>query len=299
MTKQKLLVIVGPTASGKSALAVELARKFGGEIISADSRQVYKGLDIGTGKIKKREMKNVPHHLLDVASPKKNFSAGDYVRLARKAADMIYHINHLPVVVGGTGFYIDALVGRIVLPDVPPNKALRLRLAKKTAAQLFAILKKKDSMRARAMATPSERNNKIRLIRALEIASSTENRPLYTEVGSLYDTLWIGLRPKDAELRKRIQGRLRERIKQGMVSESKRLHKAGLGYARMEELGLEYRYLSRYLRGMITKIELEQKIELENWHYAQRQMTWWKRDKNITWIKTEKQAADLLKQFLS
>ena len=284
MTKQKLLVIVGPTASGKSALAVELARKFGGEIISADSRQVYKGLDIGTGKIKKREMKNVPHHLLDVASPKKNFSAGDYVRLARKAADMIYHINHLPVVVGGTGFYIDALVGRIVLPDVPPNKALRLRLAKKTAAQLFAILKKKDSMRARAMATPSERNNKIRLIRALEIASSTENRPLYTEVGSLYDTLWIGLRPKDAELRKRIQGRLRERIKQGMVSESKRLHKAGLGYARMEELGLEYRSLARHLKGDISRKEMQEELQSDIWRYSRKQIGYWRRNKEIKWF---------------
>ena len=281
--KQKILIIVGPTASGKSALAVELARKFGGEIISADSRQVYKGLDMGTGKITKREMKNVPHHLLDVASPKKNFSAGDYVRLACKAADMIYHINHLPVVVGGTGFYIDALVGRIALPDVPPNKALRLRLAKKTVAQLFAILKKKDPRRARAMATPSERNNKIRLIRALEIARFQRSGMMEVRPPS-FDVFWIGVRPEDAELRKRINIRLRERLGKGMIGEAKKLHAKGLSFKRMEELGLEYRSLARHLRGDISRKEMQEELQSDIWRYSRKQIGYWRRNKEIKWF---------------
>src|SRR3989344_2299114 len=133
--KQKVLVIVGPTSSGKSALAVELARKFGGEVISADSRQVYRGLNIGTGKIAKREMRGVRHHLLDVASPKKYFSADEFVRKGKVALSNILQNDKMPIIVGGTGFYIDAPVGRIALPNVPPDKKLREKLEKKTAAQ--------------------------------------------------------------------------------------------------------------------------------------------------------------------
>src|SRR5580693_2616583 len=129
---QKVLVIVGPTASGKSALAVALAKKFKGEIISADSRQVYRGLNIGTGKITKREMRGVPHHLLDVVSPKKIFTAHDFVTHARRAISNIAKRGKLPIIAGGTGFYIDALVGRIVLPDVPVDEKLRARLEKKS-----------------------------------------------------------------------------------------------------------------------------------------------------------------------
>src|SRR3989344_2993718 len=163
--KQKVLIIVGPTSSGKSALAVELARRFNGEVISADSRQVYKGLDIGTGKVTKREMRGVRHHLLDVASPKRVFTAHDFAERARAAIEDIASRGKLPVIAGGAGFYIDAFVGRIVLPEAPANAALRARLETKTAARLFALLKKKDPRRAKTI----EPRNKRRLIRALEI----------------------------------------------------------------------------------------------------------------------------------
>ncbi|MEK7612980.1 MAG: tRNA (adenosine(37)-N6)-dimethylallyltransferase MiaA, partial [Patescibacteria group bacterium] len=165
---KKVLVIVGPTASGKSGLAVRLAKKFKGEIISVDSRQVYKGLDIGTGKITKKEMKGVPHYLLDVANPKKQFSVSQYKKFADKIVRYIVLENRLPIIVGGTGFYIDTLAGKFSLPDVPPNKLLRRKLEKFDTEELFKMLKKKDPARAKTI----DRHNKVRLIRALEIVNA-------------------------------------------------------------------------------------------------------------------------------
>lgn len=293
---QKVLIIVGPTASGKSALAVHLARRFHGEVISADSRQVYRGLDIGTGKISKREMKGVPHHLLDVASPKRVFTAGDFVRLARKEIDMIYHINRLPIIVGGTGFYIDALVGRVALPEVAPNAALRKRLRGKSASQLFLMLKRADPSRATSMNTPSERNNKVRLIRALEIAAAFDSIPMNDIVSRSYDALWLGIAPSIHALEGRISKRLAERLKRGMVGEAKKLHAAGLSYRRMEELGLEYRSLARHLQGRISKDEMIAEISRDIRRYAKKQLAYWKRNKHIKWFKageTEKAAREV------
>ncbi|MEK7093050.1 MAG: tRNA (adenosine(37)-N6)-dimethylallyltransferase MiaA [Patescibacteria group bacterium] len=291
MKKQKILVIVGPTASGKSALAVCLARKLNGEVISADSRQVYKGLDIGTGKITKREMKGVPHHLLDVASPKKQFTANDFARLARKKISMIYHTGKLPIIVGGTGFYIDSLVGRIVLPDVAPNKALRAHLAKKTTAQLFSMLKKRDPKRAAMLSTPSERNNKVRLIRALEIAHALGRNPAPRSNLGTYDVLWLGIAPPDSKLRKNITIRLFARLRGarnnprlGMIREAGQLHAKGLSYKRMHELGLEYRSLARLLQKKITPAELEKELQSDIWRYARKQIGYWKRNKEIKWF---------------
>lgn len=275
--KSKVLVIVGPTASGKSALGVSLARTFGGEIISADSRQVYRGLNIGTGKITKKEMRGIPHHLLDVASPKKKFSAGDYTRLARAKVTSII----LPIVVGGTGFYIDSLLGRIEMPDVRPNTKLRAQLQKKSATQLFTMLKKRDPKRATLMDTPSERNNKVRLIRALEIAAA---KPEKSEATPAYDVLWIGINPPFATLEKKINARLSARIKGGMIAEAKRLRNAGLSYKRMEELGLEYRSLARFLQGKISKKEMEEELQRDIRRYAKKQLMYWKRNKEIAWF---------------
>lgn len=278
---QKVVVIVGPTASGKSALGVELARRFNGEVISADSRQVYKGLDIGTGKITKREMKGVPHHLLDIASPKKTVSAGDFTRLARKAIIDIGKRGKLPIVVGGTGFYIDALTGRISLPAVAPNAKLRAQLSKRTAAQLFSILKRADPKRARMMDTPSERNNKVRLIRAIEIAKSGSKAH---DTKPEYDILWIGVQPKGTVLRAKITKRLKDRIKAGMITEAIVLHKKGLSFKRMKELGLEYRSLARFLLGEISQADMRKELESDIWRYARKQIGYWKRNKDIEWF---------------
>jgi len=279
--KQKIVVIVGPTSSGKSALAVELARKFNGEVVSADSRQVYRGLDIGTGKITKREMKAVPHHLLDTASPKKSFSANDFVKKGHVVIEDISKRGKLPIVAGGTGFYIDALVGRIALPNVPPDAKLRAKLEKKTAKQLFALLKKKDPRRAKTI----EPENKRRLIRALEIAHALGKVPMFDLRGRTYDIIWIGIAPPMKELERKISIRLRARIKQGMVAEARRLHAGGLSYRRMEELGLEYRSLARLLQGKVTRKQMIEELNRAIRKYAIRQIRYWKRNKDIQWFK--------------
>ncbi len=278
MEKQQLIVLVGSTASGKSALAVEIARRINGEIISADSRQVYRGLDIGTGKITKHEMRDVPHFLLDVASPKKVFTAQNFVARARGTIDDISSHGSMAIICGGTGFYIDALIGRVALPDVLANTRLRARLDKKPVAELFQQLKQIDSRRARSI----DRNNKRRLIRAIEIAMAIGQNPRPIR-NQPYDVVWIGLEMRPNELRKRINKRLHHRLQHGMITEAKRLHNAGLSYKRMHDLGLEYRYLARFLQGKISRSELDRELETAIWHYAKRQMTYWRRNKDIRW----------------
>jgi tRNA dimethylallyltransferase len=299
--KTKVIVIVGPTASGKSGLAVRLAQKYDGEVISADSRQVYKGLDIGTGKVTKKEMQGVPHHLLDVASPKKKFSAGDFVRHARNAIAGIEKRGRLPIIAGGTGFYIDALLGRIDIPSIAPNPAFRKKLAGKTAPQLFAMLKKKDPKRAQAMDTPSERNNPVRLIRALEIATAPARRNVLRLNLSTFDALWIGVSPSAAVLEKKIRTRLLARIKAGMVAEAKRLKKSGVSYKRMRELGLEYRSLADLLEKKITTEQFVATLFSEIRRYARKQTGYWNRNGDIIWFdpKDTKKIESLVRTWLT
>ena len=291
MDRQKVIAIVGPTASGKSALAVELAKRFGGEIISADSRQVYLGLDIGTGKITKRQMHGVPHHLLDVAPPKKRFPAHDFVVHASKEMHEISARGNVPIICGGTGFYIDALLGRIELSNVPADERLRAKLDKKSAGQLFALLRKKDPKRAKNI----DKRNKRRLIRALEISMSSiksppSSRPRLDIEKADCEVLWLGIAPKREELRERINKRLAARLKGGMIAEARALHAAGLSYKRMEELGLEYRSLARFLRKKITREALESELQAAIWHYARRQLTYWRRNKEIRRLEPAKRS---------
>ncbi len=298
--KPKLIAIVGPTASGKSDLAVMLARQFNGEVISADSRQVYRGLDIGTGKITKREMKGAPHHLLDVASPKKIFSVAQYKRKADKIITDIVKRGKLPILVGGTGFYIQAVTEGLVLPEVKPNPSLRAKLTNMSPSELFLILKKKDPKRAQTI----DSKNPHRLIRAIEIAEALGKVPVLNKK-TPYDTLFIGIDLPRPLLRERIGKRLTKRMKAGMLKEARKLHIEGLSFRRMEELGLEYRFLARYLQKKITKKVMLLELEKEIFSYAKRQMTWFKRNKAIHWISlTDQQtpreaSSDFLKKFLT
>ncbi|MBI5221089.1 MAG: tRNA (adenosine(37)-N6)-dimethylallyltransferase MiaA [Candidatus Liptonbacteria bacterium] len=320
--RPKILAVVGPNASGKSDLAIRLARRFGGEIISADSRQVYRGMDIGTGKVERDERRakseerrahrlatfhiphstfrsqGIPHHLLDVASPRTTFTATHYQKLAHRAIRDILKRNRLPIICGGTGFYIDAAVYNYDLPAVPPNPKLRARLEKITAEVLFHRLKKLDPRRAKNI----DPRNKRRLIRALEIVlqsgrpSPSPSSALHRT--SLYRVLKIGLNPQPNKLRERIHVRLLKRLRQGMVAEVRKLHAGGVSWQKLDDFGLEYRYVSRYLRGLLPKEQMISRLETEIWHYAKRQMTWFKRDKEIIWVKNEREAAVRVKKFI-
>ena len=291
MDKPKVIAIVGPTASGKSSLGIWLAQKLGGEIISADSRQVYRGLNIGTGKVTKKEMAGVPHHLLSVASPKKQFTVDDFVRLAEKAHSNILQNDRMTIVVGGTGLYADMLLGRMSYPNVPPNAGLREQLEQKTTKQLFDHLQRLDPRRAANI----EPNHKRRLIRAIEIAKAIGKSPL-PQSEQKYDVLWLGLNPK--KLKKNIRIRLFARIRTGMIAEAKRLHKAGLSYKRMSELGFEQRLAVLLIQNKISKKEFVELFLREEWQYAKRQMRWFKRNKDIHWINNKAEALQLSKKFL-
>lgn len=314
INQNKIVVIVGPTASGKSDLALRLAKlaqgtafkkKYstgGAEIISADSRQVYRGMDIGTGKISKREQKIIKHRLLDVVNPKKQFTADDFKKLGQKAIAEIMSRNKLPIIVGGTGFYIDVLLGKVAIVEVPPNRKLRARFDKLTVEHLFKMLHKLDPKRARTI----EPKNKRRLIRALEIVLTTKKPvPINYNLKPLtHNILWLGLKPKNLE--KRIKKRLDARLKQGMVKEVAKLQKQGLSWKRLDDFGLEYRWVSRWLKKSKFKIPDSKFLNSDEYQnllrdiikYSKRQITWFKRNKEMCWIKNRKEAEGLAKKFL-
>jgi len=324
---EKLIVILGPTAVGKSALAVNLAKKFNGEVISADSRQIYRGMDLGTGKITEKEMKGVVHHLLDVASPKKIFDIVQYRKLAQKAIAQIIKKDKMPILCGGTGFYIQAVVDGIVIPEVKPDWRLRSHLEHSSTEELFEKLKKLDETRAKTI----DKSNRRRLIRALEIVIKTGKAvPMLKKQPLPYPVLIIGIRKEKKELSSLIRKRLLKRLKIGMIAEVKTLHKKGLSWKRLEEFGLEYRWIARYLTDFrnpqhpdgfrksanryrdirfpgkypeigyhnFIKSDFFNRLQKESEHFAKRQMTWFKRDKRIHWIKKQPEAEKLVKKFL-
>lgn len=276
MQKPKVIVILGPTATGKSDLAVKIALRLrsgpsaqkGGEIISADSRQVYKGLDIGTGKITKNEMKGIPHHLLNVANPKHKFTAAEYKKLAEEKIKEIISRGKIPIVCGGTGFYIDAIIKGIIFPEVPPNNKLRKSLEKKSTSELFKILKHLDARRTKNI----DKNNRVRLIRAIEIARTIGKVPLLNNKKSKYKFIKIGLYLPNEILKKRIEKRVKKMFRDGLLNEIKKLKKLGISDKRLKELGFEY------------DNPTPEKVIKETIKYTKRQMTWFKRDKEIKWF---------------
>ena len=290
--KPAIIIILGQTATGKSDLAVKIAKKINGEIISADSRQVYKGLDIGTGKITKKEMGGISHHLLDVVNPKNKFTVAEYQKKAISAIADIVSRGKIPIICGGTGFYIDSITKGIIFPKVPPNLKLRKSLYSKSAIALFEYLKKIDPRRAKSI----DSKNKVRLIRAIEIMKALGKVPelkydtfsAMAESVSSYKFIKIGLYLPPDKLKKKIEKRLLARMKTGMLREAKKLHRGGLPWKRMEELGLEYRYIALYWQNKITKKEMLEKLNSEIYQYAKRQMTWFKRDKEIKWFDASK-----------
>ncbi len=290
----KLIVVVGPTASGKSSLAVLLAKKFNGEVVSADSRQVYRGFNLGSGKVTKKEMDGITHHMLDVADPKRIFTASHYARLGGKVIKDIVRRGKTPIVCGGTGFYIRALVDGLVIPDAKPNAKLRKELEKKTNDELFKILKEKDPGRASTI----DSKNPRRLIRALEIIDALGRVPEIKKNPLPYPTLFIGISKKQELLKNLVIKRLEKRIQLGMLAEIKKLHAGGLSWKKLESFGLEYRYTALLLQNKINKETFIHELTKQILDYSKRQMTWFKPDIRIHWVTKSVEAEKLARVFL-
>ncbi len=292
--RQKIIAIIGPTASGKTALGVSIARALGGEVISADSRQIYRDMNIIAGVPTAREMHGVPHHLLQVASPKSLYSAGRFVREGTRVITQIIKRGHLPIIVGGTGFYTETLLGKTSLPEVPPNKKLRAELSGKTAAEMFAILQKIDPRRAREI----DAQNPARLIRAIEIAQALGSVPLLTESASAqkFHILWIGIKPPTEGLEEKIRRRVEARIRKGAATEVQKLREQ-LSKKRFKELGAEFSLTADYIDEKLSRAELIDKLVKWEMKYITRQLRWHKRNKDIVWINNANEALELTKKF--
>ena len=296
---KKIIVILGPTASGKTKLAVELAEKFNGEIVSADSRQVYRGMDIGTGKDLAEY--SVPYHLIDVASPKSQFDLAQYQKMAFRAIDDILKRGKLPILVGGSGLYLQAVVDNYKLSEAKQDAELRKKLEKLNAGELFKKLEKLSPNLAVKL-NQSDKNNKRRLIRYLEILEQDKN--FKSRKGQKkYEALLIGLSYSGEILKQRIFKRLMDRLKeQNMIGEVENLRAKGLSWKRLEEFGLEYKFISLYLQGKLQYEEMVEKLNLAIFQFAKRQLTWFKRWEKqgvkINWLKDFKKIEKLTKEFL-
>lgn len=305
LTKNKILVILGQTATGKSDLAIALAKKYNGAIISADSRQVYRGMDIGSGKVDRD--KNTPdfksegisHYLIDIADPQKDiFSVSDFLTYAKKALKIIESNKQLPIVCGGTGLYISALLENWQLPKIKPNFKLRDKLENLSTNSLFEKLKTLDPQRAQNI----DPANRRRLIRSLE-NSIQSGRPLppLKKGKPLGEFLILGLRRDNQQIKKLIKLRLDRRLHLKMLDEVITLKNKGVTSERLESFGLEYRYLNRYLEGKISYREMKEQLTNAIYHFAKRQNTWFKRIPNVYWLESKrdnKKAFKLVEDFL-
>jgi len=305
------LAIIGPTASGKSELAVSLAKKLDGEILSVDSRQIYKGMDIGSGKVtpltktkysvsspqrrgskppRSYMYKNIPHYGINLISPQKQFSAAEFKNYAKKIINKIAEQSKIPILCGGTMHWMDAIIYDQNFPDVPPNPELRKTLEIETTENLILKLSKLDPARTNAI----DKHNRRRLIRALEIVI-TSGKPVPTrDESKISNYIWIGLNPKPEDLKNKISKRLETRIQEGLLDEVQNLHDKGLSWKKLIDFGLEYKHSSLYLQKKIDYEKFVNNLTTDILHYAKRQMTWWKRNKEIHWFQTSEEALNFI-----
>jgi tRNA dimethylallyltransferase len=277
MVKGKLVCVVGTNASGKSALGVELALRYNGEIISADSRQVFRGLDLGSGKITSAEMKGVPHHLIDVREPNGFFSMADFQKLSYEAIEGIRARGKLPLIVGGTGLYVASVVEGYELSGPAPDLAYRAELETYDTEALSRMLLEKMPD---AEVEPRNRNRVMRLLERLKSGDALEPRK-----NPRYDALQLGVSWPRAEICARIDERLERRMREGMLDEVRALLLNGATPDFLKKLGLEYRYLAEYLTGEIaTEAEMLDELSRAIKRFAKRQMTWFRKDKSIVWL---------------
>ena len=290
----KLIVIEGTNASGKSSLGVELALRFDGEIVSADSRQVYRRMDLGSGKITPEETRGVPHHLIDVREPGEFFSMADFQRLAYEAIDGILDRGHVPFLVGGTGLYVDAVADGYVLSEKAPDPAVRERLETYETPQLYAMLKEQ------VPDTEIDPKNRHRVMRALEKLEAEDYTPGRKE--PRFELLKLGVTWPREVLKQRIDERLETRLRQGMVEEVRDLLDDGVSEVFLTKLGLEYKYLTWYLTGKMGMEQMKEELGNAIKRFAKRQMTWFRRDERIHWLdmaaEPVEEASDLIRNFL-
>ena len=278
---QKLVVILGTNASGKSDLGIRLASHFGGEVVSADSRQIYRGLDLGSGKVTSAQAGTVRHHLIDVADLSEYYSLAQYQAAAYGAIDAMAQAGKMPLLVGGTGLYISAVVEGYELVDVPPNEPLREELEGLPLEQLAARLEQADPEAAGRI----DKSNRRRLIRAIEIAAAGRANSAARRSSPRYHCLQLGLTWPREVLEERIEKRLRERLANGMIDEVAGLRSRGVSDTRLDKLGLEYRYIARYLRGEVPSLNaLCEELGIAIRQFAKGQLTWFKRDRRIIWL---------------
>ena len=290
----KLIVVEGTTASGKCDFGVELALRYGGEIISADSRQVFRGLDLGSGKITPEETKGVPHHLIDVCDAGSFFSMADFQKLAYEAIDDVIARGKIPFLVGGTGLYVASVADGYVMSDRMPDLAYRAELEKLSTEELYVMLR---SLVPDTDVDPRNRNRVMRILEKIhdgdDVTPSKEAR---------YETLRLGVTWDRAVVRQRIDERLDRRIELGMIEEVKGLLDSGVSEEYMIKLGLEYKFITQYLRGDYTLEEMKGLLATAIKQFAKRQMIWFRRDKSIQWLDMTadplKQACELIDAFL-
>lgn len=294
---EKILVILGPTATGKTDLALMLAKKFNGELVACDSRQVYSCLDIGTGKLPSKEVKyskgekfwiidGIKVWMYDVVDPDKQYSVAAYVKDARVIIDDISNRAKLPIVVGGTGLYLRGLLDGFSNLVIPINAKLRDELSKLSLNELLEKLKKVDR-RKWELLNESDRKNKRRLLRSIEVILMypyKDKTQMQSLISQNYDILKIGLTAPRDVLYKKIDSRLDLRFSQGLIEEAKNLYKKGLSLERMKQLGLEYGVLADYMNGAITKDQLVDNLKIKIHQYAKRQLTWFKKEKDVNWF---------------
>jgi tRNA dimethylallyltransferase len=278
-----LLTILGPTASGKTRLAVSLARELGGEIISADSRQVFRGMDIGSGK-DIHEYGDVPYHLIDILDPGAEFSVFVFQRHFMDAFARISKREKLPILCGGTGLYLDAALRGYRMLEVPENRSLRSELGERSDEELAGILKQLKPEQHNT----SDLLDRTRTVRAIEIARyEREHHDAHEPISDLRP-LVIGIRLERQELRRRITDRLRRRLENGMIEEVQRLHDAGVSWERLDYYGLEYRYLGAFLKGSLSRNDMFQKLNSAIHDFAKRQENWFRKMEKsgvaINWV---------------
>ncbi len=292
---RNLIVIEGTNASGKSGLGVALASLFGGEVVSADSRQVFRGLDLGSGKITLDEMRGVPHHLLDVCEPGCFFSMADYQRLAYAAVEDILDRGKLPFLVGGTGLYVDSVADGYLLSDRAPDLKYRAELEKLTTPELYSLLQKT------LPGWEVDKNNRNRVMRVLEKYHDGDLEKTGRE--PRYRVLRLGVTWDRETLKKRIDERLDRRFEEGMLREVKGLLDSGVSREFLDGLGLEYRFITRYLTGGIPDFDdMKEQLSLAIKRFARRQMTWFRRHKDVIWLDMDadpvRQGEEAIRAFL-